>query len=258
MTHGIPTTQAHLAALVTAAARFAAHARAAGPDVPVPTCPGWAVLDLVAHQGMVHRWATAVVSGRDPRTVDEAALEAQRRADPDPVAWLERGAADLVCALEDAPADLEVMTFLREAPPARAFWARRQCHETTVHALDALAAAAARALTAEDVWLDEGLCTDGVDELLVGFWQRRTKGPRSAVPYAAAVSVTDGPTWWLEVGPEHPVTRRVAGTDGIPGPARRVSGSAADLYLALWNRGGAVDDPTGLLPEWREPGAITW
>ena len=115
-----------------------------------------------------------------------------------------------------------------------------------------------RPLTATDVWLDDHLCADGVDELLVGFWQRRTKGPRSQTPYTAAVSVTDGPTWLLEVGPEHPVTRRLAGADGIPVGARTLSGSPADLYLALWNRGGEVDDPTGLLQEWREPGAITW
>ncbi|HEU5454938.1 MAG TPA: maleylpyruvate isomerase N-terminal domain-containing protein, partial [Nocardioides sp.] len=101
MAHGIPTTEAHLAALVTAAGRFAAHARDAGLDASVPTCPGWVVLDLVAHQGMVHRWATAVVRGYDPRTVDDTALETQGRDEPDPVAWLERGAADLVRALED-------------------------------------------------------------------------------------------------------------------------------------------------------------
>ena len=62
------------------------------------------------------------------------------------------------------------MTFLREAP-GRLLGAPPY-HETTVHALDALAAATA-ALTAADVRLDEDLCTDGVDEALVGFWQRR-------------------------------------------------------------------------------------
>jgi hypothetical protein len=108
------------------------------------------------------------------------------------------------------------------------------------------------------VWLDEALADDGVDELLVGFWQRRTKGPRSEQPCTAAVSVERGPSWVLDIGPEHPVTRRLGGADGIPDGARRISGSAADLYLALWNRGGLVDDPTGLLEEWRGPGAITW
>ncbi|HET6968094.1 MAG TPA: maleylpyruvate isomerase family mycothiol-dependent enzyme [Ornithinibacter sp.] len=258
MTHRAPTVELHLHAIVVAADVLSAHARDAGPEAAVPTCPGWTVRDLVAHQGMVHRWATAIVRGQDPRTVDDTEIEAQGRAHPDPVAWLESGATDLVRALAAAPADLDVMTFLREAPPARAFWARRQCHETTVHALDAVATTTPRALTAADVWLDATLCTDGIDELLVGFWQRRTKGPRSEIPYAAAVSVVEGPSWLLEIGPEHPVTRRLGDANGIPVGARPLSGSPADLYLALWNRGGEVDDTTGLLLEWREPGAVTW
>ena len=53
------------------------------------------------------------------------------------------------------------------------------------------------------------------------------------------------------------MTRRRDPHDGIAG-ARALEGTAADLYLALWNRGGTVDDPTGLLDEWRERAAITW
>ena len=259
MTHAMPSVAQHLDAVEAAAGRLVAWAAQAGLDAPVPTCPGWSVLDLLAHQGMVHRWATAIVRGVDPRTVDEAALEAAGRAHEDPGAWLGAGAADLVATLRSAPDDLDVMTFLREAPPARAFWARRQCHETTVHALDALAAASGgRPLTAADVWIDESLAVDGVDELLVGFWQRRTKGPRSEQAYTATISIPTGPTWVLDVRQEHPVTRRLGEGDGIPDDARPLSGTAADLYLALWNRGGAVEDPTDLLTEWREPGAITW
>ena len=41
-------------------------ARAAGVDAPVPSCPAWDVRALLAHQTMVHRWATAHVRGEDP------------------------------------------------------------------------------------------------------------------------------------------------------------------------------------------------
>jgi uncharacterized protein (TIGR03083 family) len=248
----------YLTAIDAAVDRMAVWARAAGADAPVPTCPGWTVRDLLAHQGMVHRWATAVVRGEDPRAVDVAGLEAQGRRSADPVGWLVDGAAPLVAALEAAPDDLDVLTFLKQAPPARRFWARRQCHESTVHALDALAALHQREIAADDVWLADHLATDGVDELLVGFWQRRTKGPRSETPYTAAVSVIGGPTWLLAVGPESPVTTRAGVGDGIPDDARTLGGSAADLYVALWNRGGSVDDPTGLLDAWRDGGAVTW
>ena len=258
MTHVTPTVEEHLAGVDAAIDRMAVWARTAGPDAPVPTCPGWAVRDLLAHQGMVHRWATAVVRGEDPAGVDDAALEAEGQAADDPVGWLLDGAAPLVDALRSAPDDLAVMTFLKEAPPARAFWARRQCHETTVHALDALSALERRPLGGDDVWLTDALAADGVDELLVGFWQRRTKGPRSEAPYAATVVATDGPAWEIEVSDQSPVTRRREPGEGMHAGARTVRGSARDLYLALWNRGGAVDDPSGLLEAWREGGAISW
>ena len=258
MTPVSPTVEEHLAGLDAAVDRLAVWARSAGPDALVPTCPVWTVRDLLAHQGMVHRWATAVVVGADPASVDAAALEAEGRAVADPVGWLLDGAAPLVDALHAAPDDLAVLTFLKEAPPARAFWARRQCHETTVHALDARSALERRPLGADDVWLTDDLAVDGVDELLIGFWQRRNKGPRSESPYLAAVVVTDGPTWTLDISDESPVTRRREPGDGIPAGARTISGAARDLYLALWNRGGTVDDPTGLLEAWRERGAINW
>ena len=253
-----PTVDQHLAGIDGAVDRMAVWARAAGLDAPVPTCPEWAVRDLLAHQGMVHRWATAVVLGEDPAGVDDAGLEAAGRAAADPVGWLLDGAAPLVNALRSAPDDLAVLTFLKEAPPARAFWARRQCHETTVHALDALSALGRRPLSADDVWLPDSLATDGVDELLVGFWQRRTKGPRSELPYTAAVLVTDGPGWAVDISDQSPVTRRRQPGDGIPPDARTLRGSARDLYLALWNRGGTVEDPTGLLAAWRAGGAVSW
>jgi uncharacterized protein (TIGR03083 family) len=254
-----PTVDEYLDAVTLAAEVLATSARVAGLDAPVPTCPGWTVSELLAHQGMVHRWATAVVRGADPLTVDTAAIEVAGLAEPDPATWLAAGATDLVDVLTDAPDDLDALVFLREAPPARRFWARRQCHETTVHAFDGISARLQRPLTAADAsWVSEQLAVDGIDELLVGFWQRRTKGLRSLSPYTAAVSAPGRDTWLLEVNPDATVTWRVDGRDGIPSLARRVSGSAVDLYLSLWNRGGTVDDLTGLLPTWRAGGAITW
>jgi uncharacterized protein (TIGR03083 family) len=259
MTPKPPAVSEHLGALAVAAEVLARSARGAGLDAPVPTCPGWTVRDLLAHQGMVHRWATAIVRGADPVTVDTAAIEAGGLADPDPAAWLEAGATDLVEALVHAPDDLDALVFLREAPPARHFWARRQCHETTVHALDGLSAQLNRHLTAADAsWVPDDLAVDGIDELLVGFWQRRAKGLRSELPYTAAVAADSGDLWLLEVGPRATVTRHLRARDGIPSQARTLHGGAPDLYLALWNRGGTVGDPTGLLPEWREGGAVTW
>lgn len=223
---------AHLDAIWEALDRFATCARSAGSAAPVPTTPGWTVRDLVAHQGMVHRWATATVRGVD---ADPDALEQEGLAAADPVAWLCRGAESLVAALAEAPDDLDAPVFLHDAPPPRAFWARRQCHETTIHAVDALAAAVGRLPRAADTWITPELAVDGIDELLTGFLPRPGSRFRPARPTAFAVLPDDSPERWLvETSAGHPpVTTRGAG-DGAADVALRAP--AAALYLALWNR----------------------
>ena len=56
----------HLAGIRDAVDAFATQAASAGLGAPVPTTPDWDVRRLVAHQGLVHRWATA----RGPRRGD--------------------------------------------------------------------------------------------------------------------------------------------------------------------------------------------
>ncbi len=250
----------HVAGLEAAVERLAGWSREAGEGAEVPTCPGWRVRDLLAHQGMVHRWATATVLGVDRSSLDSGALEAEGLGAEDPVGWLRAGAGDLVAALRSAPEDLEAFTFLKEAPPARLFWARRQHHETTVHALDALAARDARQPTADDAWFGDDVALDGIDELLVGFWQRRTTGPRAPeeAPYTAVVAAGRGERWRLDVSSDPLRTRHLGSDEPAPGGSDVIGGTAADLYLALWNRGGDVDDPGRLLERWRGRGSVRW
>ncbi len=157
-----------------AATVLRANAGAAGLDAAVPTCPGWLVRDLVAHIGVVHRYATRVVSGERPDAADAAATEAAAQADVDLLGWFDDGATALLQALADAPDDLDAPVSLANAPAARRFWVRRQCHETSVHAVDALAARLGRAPRPDETWLRSGLALDGVDELLRGFVPRPT------------------------------------------------------------------------------------
>ena len=245
----------HLAGLEAAADRLAGWATEAGPGATVPSCPGWSVADLVAHQGRVHRWALAALSGADLRTVG---IDDQEGPDGDAVEWLRAGATELLDVLRTAPDDLVAPTFLREAPPARLFWARRQHHETAVHALDALAAREGRMPSAADAWFGADVARDGIDELLVGFWPRRGRGPRSEDgAYPAVVATAEGDRWWLEVGPDSVRTRLLGRHEPDPAPdAVRLSGPALEVHLALWNRGGAPADPDGLLDRWRTGGAV--
>ena len=72
---------------------FVRYADRAGLRAPVPTCPDWTVRDLVAHQGMVHRWAAALLRGeadidpdalrgRGPRRAGSAGVAARGGARP--------------------------------------------------------------------------------------------------------------------------------------------------------------------------------
>ena len=158
------------------------NAARAGLGAPVPTCPGWTVLDLVAHQGMVHRWAAGCVRGEVADEERCAGIEREGLESPDPLTWLDEGARDLLSALAFAPADLDVWFFLRDAPGPRHGWARRQCHETTIHAVDAMAAARGSVPSASETWISPRLAADGVDELIMGFVPRRRTGLQLPAP----------------------------------------------------------------------------
>ncbi len=241
----------HLSALDDAVAAFGEHARAAGLEAPVPTTPDWDVRRLVAHQGLVHRWARATLLGRE---VDEEGVEREGLESPDPVAWLEAGATELRETILAAPDDLDAFVFLVDAPPAKRFWARRQCHETTIHAADALAARLGRYPRAADTWIDRDVALDGIDELLTGFLPRPRSRLRADEPTTVAVLPDDAAERWLvTVQQRPPVTERGAGDDGADVVLR---GPAVALYLALWNRSDEVTADGWDL--WAEGARVTW
>lgn len=250
----MPTTltpDQHLAALRDAVSAFARHAQEAGLDVPVPTCPDWTVRRLIGHQGMVHRWAAANLRGK---TVEIDATERAGRRAPSPVDWLRDGAIDLVAAITTAPDDVQTVVFLNDAPGPRAFWARRQCHETTIHSVDALAAALGRYPTSADTAIDPAVAVDGIDELLAGFMTRNKSRLRSESPMVVGVVAEESPTGWLvEVGPAPAVVTVVPSDEVADRCDVRLEGPAVAVYLTLWNRSDELD----LVDLWRAA-PITW
>ena len=250
----MPTTltpDQHLAALRDAVSTFARAAQHAGLDVPVPTCPDWTVRRLIGHQGMVHRWAAANLRGR---TIESDATERAGRRAASPVDWLRDGAIDLVAAITAAPDDVQTVVFLNDAPGPRAFWARRQCHETTIHSVDALAAALGRYPTSADTTIDPAVAVDGIDELLAGFMTRNKSRLRSESPMVVGVVAEESPTGWLvEVGPGPAVVTAVPSDDVADRCDVRLEGPAVAVYLTLWNRSDELD----LVDLWRSA-PITW
>jgi uncharacterized protein (TIGR03083 family) len=231
----------HIDTLRVDGARLAAAAALAGPDAPVPTCPGWVVRDLVLHQGAVHRWATAYVSGghTKPGAVDFSTARGPEPARAELVDWLLTGHAALVAALAGASPDLQCWAFL-PAPSPLAFWARRQAHETSIHRVDAELAAGPTTSP-----MESGFAADGIDELLVGFGSVRGRRPGDDdhKPMVIAVRCTDQASGWtLRLGPEGvAATASDTGDDtgSHPAPECTVRGAAADLYLTLWRRSGS-------------------
>ena len=244
-------------ALGAAATVLRANAAAAGLDAPVPTCPGWTVRDLVAHQGMVHRWATSHLRGTpdgEPDAIGQAGLAA-----PDLLGWFDEGATGLLQAIVDAPEDLAGRTFLRDAPPPRLFWARRQCHETTVHAVDALAARLGRAPRPDETWIRDAIAIDGIDELLTGFVPRPKQGVTHAPLRLLVAPMSTTRAWLLDIGPGRPpVVERLdleAGAE-VPVHDAVLTGEPVELALRLWSRGG---DPRDEVERWwTDTVSVTW
>ncbi len=249
---------AHIEALRREGELLAVAVDATDPGAAVPTCPEWTMRDLVRHLGGVHRWATGYVA--EGRTeVWGVGLDDVVGTWPEDAAladWLRQGCAVLADALAAAPDDLRCWTFL-PAPSPRAMWARRQAHETAIHRVDAQ-------LTARTALGPFGpaFAADGVDELLTCFVPRRSTKLAADVPASFAVQCTDADAAWVvSIGPRGVTTS--AGPVPVGSAADcSVRGTAADLYLALWNRAGpeglAVDGDGDVLGLFLDTVHVRW
>lgn len=242
----------------SSARRMLAAVEAAGFDAEVVTCPSWDGRALIAHQAMVHRWAAAHIRGTDP---DEAPNQTTIRETVDDLgAYFGEGRALLLTALREAPEDLSAMVFLNDAPPPKLFWARRQAHENTIHMVDALSATNGRVPSADSTAIDRDVALDGLDELLCGFFTRGRSKLFDGTEYDVVVAPTDASSRWrLHVAERMTVER---GNDDASDTERdvRITGTAVELYLALWNRGDevAVEGDDGLLERWRQAQRVRW
>ena len=222
----------YVAVLAAEAAALAAAADEAGLDAEVPTTPGWTVADLVLHTGEVHRWATAAVAGKATRLSevpsDSRGLLPERAAT---VAWFRSGAERLCDTLAAADPSIEYATFLNDPiMPRLLFWARRQTMETSVHRVDAESASGRCTGLAPDIAID------GIDEFLTGFLPRSRTPLHADEPRTLRVAPEySDRRWTVSISTELPVTTRSSAHSDTPVDCL-VSGSASDIYLALWNR----------------------
>ncbi len=256
------TFDQHLDVIRSSGDRLADLASSVDESTPVPTCPAWTIRQLLAHQTMVHRWATANITGADPETLPSQTEIASSVGDI--VGYYRNGLDLLTAALAEAKPDLDARTFLNDAPAPRHFWARRQAHETTMHMVDALSATLGRSPTAAEAAIAPNVAVDGIDELLCGFFTRGRSKLFAGEEFSVLVGPTDGERGWLVRVAERLTTEpaRVVGEAGPAGDdtAVTLTGTAAELYLGLWNRGDelAVSGRPDLLERWRAVQRVTW
>jgi uncharacterized protein (TIGR03083 family) len=234
--------------LEQAGRRLNRSARFAGMAAAVPSCSDWTVGDLLRHATHVHHWAAHILDGGDPHRFEMVPARNDAVS-----ALFDDGLRQLVAKLRNAPADLDVWTFLVAESPV-AFWARRQAHETSVHCIDAeLAADAGVAEVAAD------FAADGLDELILGFAPGRfLRKDLTAVSTITLEPLDVNQGWTLTIGPDA-VTAVPEAQDGSD---LTVLGNASDLYRWAWNRLG--DDEVSLVGDvtladvWRRNFRVTW
>jgi len=243
----------HLDTLRREGELMAVAADRAGLAAAVPSCPAWQVKDLLRHTGYVHRWAARHITEGPAEVIDgpsEAEILRGGAADADLLGWFRAGHAALVETLASADPAVECATFM-PAPTPLAFWTRRQAHETAIHRADAELAAGPVDGSAPRYPAD--FAADGIDELIMGFGQRRkyqpSAGPGADAGLLRVIAADTGDAWSIGDGSDAGCT---------------VSGSASSLYLYLWNRAsaGAADitvtgDPA-LLASWQSSVRIRW
>jgi uncharacterized protein (TIGR03083 family) len=232
------------------AADGAALADAAELDlgVPVPSCPGWHMVDLLVHVGGVHRAQTAIVAERATAAqgirkemfagvpglldwLEKSTLfggASDLSAVPDGVVdWFRGGCAALVAALSAADADDVVWSWSSDQTVGH--YVRMMPIETAVHRWDAQRAVTDAAPIAAD------LAAAGIGHTFEVMVPMR----RSIRPSARG----DGETYcWTatDIGRRWVVRFQdgsvVVVADEEDSSGVSVSGSASDLFLFLWGR----------------------
>ncbi len=223
-----------VSAYATAAAELVEAIPSCDMAARVPACPGWSTYDLLVHVGNVHAWAATIVeTGREAPEQDDR--PGSRRA-KSVARWYSGKAEDLFQVLRAAQPGDPCWTF-SAGHSTKAFWPRRQTHETLVHLAD-LRQAAGR--TAD---IPAPLAADGVAEVLEVFLPRmHARGRPARLDAQVLLHAHDtGDAWLLTPfrGEGPPLVRRIGlsgGPDSHVQDLDRVSAPAADLMLLLWKR----------------------
>src|ERR1700722_10339208 len=184
--------------------------------VPVPTCPGWTMGDLVFHVAEVYLHKVAVMrTGEWPTQWPPPGAEHQAE-----LPLLGRAYGELIAEFRARqPTDATPTWY--DPDQTVAFWIRRMAQETAVHRIDAELAAGLPVTPVPD-----DLALDGVDEVLDGL-----EGGHLAREGQDTITVLAGQTAWTV----RPSPQEVVVDDGASDRPRVVIAAAPDPMLRwLW------------------------
>lgn len=222
--------------------------RSAPHELPVRTCPGWTVGEVVRHVGSIYRSVLAWLS--------ERARPRDWQRDPAPVQPVESYLREAFVDLRQALSYHEPGVWAAGWWPADetyGFWLRRMTHETTVHRIDVEDAAD---LPAHPV--DDDIAADGIDEVLSLWFGHRLPLLGLSGTRPGAVAVRAGRhAWFARAGPDDTTAWWCPDGEAAEALERAdaaVSGSPEVVYRWLWGRSrlgtvdvGGDDDAAGQL-----------
>ena len=214
-------TNEFIAALDRDSAAFVDACAVAGLTMPVPSCPGWNVADLLWHLTEVHDFWGTVVAERLGSW--ESYQQPPRPADADIADMYRRGRIALLKTLGEADPATPLWTW--SSDKTAGFVIRRMTQETAVHLWDAADAAG---MTNP---IEPALASDGIDEFLAHFLSDVAEG---AEPVGGSVHLHCGDVpgeWTVRESDDGFVVAREHSKGDCA-----IRGSASDIVLALWRR----------------------
>jgi uncharacterized protein (TIGR03083 family) len=218
----------------TQAAFEEAASREEGLATPVPSCPGWTMLDLVHHLAALYRSVRSHVS-RGVTSRPESAGTADLDELPTGAAAIQWW-ADEFEALQKLLDTLDPqMPAWNWAPQSKqvAFWQRRMAHETAIHRWDAQTA------VGHTEPIEPKLAVDGVTEVLDTWLPAgRRRGPEDRSGVVQLTATDTGQDWFVRLrGPGVALLDTGTWLDHDDHHARALArGTASDLNLALFGR----------------------
>jgi uncharacterized protein (TIGR03083 family) len=204
----------------------------AGPDVAVPSCPGWTVADLTEHlTALLHQARELAPRGATDRPAQPVVTE-PRPPWPDALDGLRRELTGTIETLDAVDAGAPAWNWAPQ-PKVAGFWHRRMAHEVSVHRWDAQNA------VGRPVPIETKLAADGVNEVLDTYLPAgRRKGPTDLHGVVHLIATDASYDWFVRLrgaGIALLDTGTILDTDDHH-PRAEARGTASDLLLTLWGR----------------------